>query len=254
MSAIALPGCVVVTGASRGIGAEIACGLAFRGVAVCINHRNSPNEAEALATQLRTAGASCAVVQADVADEAAVERLFAEAEAALGPIGGLVNNAGFVGQAGRRIDTIDIDTLRKSFEVNAIGPILCARAALKRISTRHGGKGGRIVNISSIAARVGSANDWVDYAASKGALDSFTLGLGREVAKEGVRVNGVAPGGVETEIHARAGAPDRLQRIAQATPIGRAARAEEIAQVALWLLLDAPDYVNATTIDVAGGL
>lgn len=247
-------GCAIVTGGSRGIGAEIVRHLGRRGIPVCINHRDSAREAQALASELSELECKSLVVQADVSDEAEVRRLFEECRTGLGPIWGLVNNAGFVGAAGRRIDTVDVATLRSSFEVNVIGPMLCAREAVKFMSTAHGGTGGRIVNVSSVAARTGSPNDWVDYAASKAALDAFTLGFGREVVKENVRVNGVAPGGVETEIHARAGAPDRLQRIAAATPIGRAARAEEIAEVVVWVLLDAPDYMTATTIDVAGGL
>jgi NAD(P)-dependent dehydrogenase (short-subunit alcohol dehydrogenase family) len=156
--------------------------------------------------------------------------------------------------AGRRIDTVDIETLRKTFDVNVIGPIVCAKEALTRLSTARNGPGGRIVNVSSIAARTGSPNDWVDYAASKAALNTFTLGLAREVAKEGIQVTGVAPGGVSTDLHAIAGAPERMDRMAKVIPMGRAAYPKEIAEVVVWALLEAPDYLTGTTIDVGGGL
>lgn len=253
MSAVA-GGAVVVTGGSRGIGAAIVRGLVARGIAVCIDHRDSAAEAEALAAELAAAGGDVSVVRADMASEAEIVALFRTAEERHGRLSGLVNNACFLGRSGRRVDEADGDVLRRSFLVNAVGPMLCAREFLRRASTRHGGSGGRIVNVSSIAARTGSPNDWVDYAATKAALDTFTLGLAREVATEGVNVSGVAPGIVETELHARAGAPDRLERFGSAVPMKRTGRAEEIAEVAVWLLLDAPDYVQGETIDVAGGL
>ncbi|MCP1336998.1 SDR family oxidoreductase [Futiania mangrovi] len=247
-------GAVVVTGGSRGIGAAIVRGLAARGVPVCINHRDSAADAERLRIEAEAMGAEASVIKADIGSEADIVALFEEAQQRHGRLWGLVNNAGFVGQAGRRVDEADARVLEASFRVNAIGPILCTREMLRRISTRHGGLGGRIVNISSIAKRTGSPNDWVDYAASKGALDTFTLGVAREVATEGVQVNGVAPGLVATEIHARAGAPDRIERMSAAVPMKRAGTPEDIADVAIWLLLEAPDYVHGTTIDVAGGV
>ena len=245
---------VLVTGGSRGIGAEIVRILAARQIPVCFNYTSREEEGRALANELSTSGSRFCMVQADVSDPDSVKRMFAQCDQALGRLGGLVNNAGFVGMAGRRIDTVDIETLRKTFDVNVIGPILCAKEALARLSTKHGGLGGRVINVSSIAARTGSPNDWVDYAASKAALDTFTLGLAREVAKEGIQVTGVAPGGVATNLHAIAGAPERLDRLATVTPMGRAAYPKEIADVVVWALLDAPEYLTGTTIDVAGGL
>jgi NAD(P)-dependent dehydrogenase (short-subunit alcohol dehydrogenase family) len=245
---------VIVTGGSRGIGAEIVRLLAARDIPVCFNYVTRPDEANALAQELNKKGHRFCMVQADVADPESVKRMFEQADQRLGQLGGLVNNAGFVGIAGRRIDTLDIETLRKTFNVNVIGPIVCAQEALKRLSTKHGRPGGRIINVSSIAARTGSPNDWVDYAASKAALDTFTLGLAREVAKEGIQVTGVAPGGVSTTLHAIAGAPERIERMAKIIPMGRAAYPKEIADVVVWALLDAPEYLTGTTIDVAGGL
>lgn len=245
---------IVVTGGGRGIGAAIVRALARRQVPVCLNYLSRSEEAEALAAELAGAGARCLAVRADIGDPAAVEHLFDRAERELGPIGGLVNNAGFVGRAKRRIDTVDVETLRRTFDVNVIGPMVCAQQALRRLSTVHGGAGGRIVNVSSIASRTGSPNDWVDYAASKAALNTFTLGLAREVAKEGVQVTGVSPGLVATELHALAGAPERVERLKQATPMGRAAEAGEIADVVVWALLEAPDYLTGSIIEVAGGL
>lgn len=245
---------VVVTGGSRGIGAAVVRALAGRGVPVCLNYAARSEDARALAAELAAGGARCIAVQADVGDPASIERLFEVAERELGPLGGLVNNAGFLGQAGRRVETVDVATLRRTFDVNVIGPMLCAQQALRRLSTSRGGKGGRIVNVSSIGSRTGSPNDWVDYAASKGALNTFTIGLARELAREGVQVTGVSPGVVDTGLHADAGAPQRLERLSQATPMGRPADPGEIADVVVWALLDAPDYLTGTTIEVAGGL
>lgn len=248
-------GAVLVTGASRGMGAEIARRLARRGVAVGVNHSASDAEAQALCNAIRAEGGRAIPLQADLADPEAITRMFAAMDAGLDmPLRGLVNNAAYTGQARRRVDQAEAAVLQRSFAVNAIAPFLCAREALARMSRRQGGRGGRIVNISSIGARTGSAGDFVDYAASKAALDTFTLGLAREVATEGVQVNGVAPGLVATDIHARAGDPSRLDRIAAAVPMGRAGRPEEIAEVVVWLLLDAPDYLHGASIPVSGGL
>lgn len=247
-------GAVVVTGASRGIGATIARRLAERGVAVCINHSESPAEANAVCLDITASGGRARVVQADLALESNVVQLFEQVDRHLGRLGGLVNNAAYIGRCGRRIDEADAATLQRTFAVNVIAPMLCAREALKRMSSRHGGSGGRIVNISSTASRTGSANDWVDYAASKAAINTFTLGLAREVAQEGVQVNGVAPGVVDTQLHERSGSPGRLTRIGKAAPMGRPGSADEIAAVVVWLLTEAPDYLHGTTIEASGGL
>lgn len=247
-------GAVVVTGASRGIGAAVARELAARGLPVCINHANSAGQAHEVFDAITAAGGRARVVQADLAYESDILRLFEQVDTHLGPLGGLVNNAAYVGRCGRRIDEADASVLRKTFDVNVIGPMLCAREALKRMSTRRGGKGGRIVNISSIASRVGSADDWVDYAASKAAINTFTLGLAREVARDGVQVNAVSPGIIDTAIHERSGSPGRLETIGAKTPMGRPGSAAEVASVVAWLMTQAPDYVHGTTIEVSGGL
>ncbi|MBZ1351078.1 SDR family oxidoreductase [Alcaligenaceae bacterium LF4-65] len=245
---------IIVTGGGRGIGAEVVEQLAKRDVPVCFSYVSRDSEANALVARLQAEGYQCAAIKADVGHPADIEKMFKFAQDKFGVLGGLVNNAGYVGQVGRKISNVDLETLHKTFDVNVIGPILCAQHALKQLSTAHGGKGGKIINVSSIAARTGSPNDWVDYAASKAALNTFTLGLAREVAKEGVQVIGVAPGGVATELHAQAGGPGRIEKFSTVTPIGRAAHPSEIADVVVWALLDAPCYITGTTIDVAGGL
>ncbi len=254
MSADGRAGAVLVTGASRGIGAEIARRLGKRRVPVCINHSNSDADAEAVAAGIIADGGEAIAVKADLADPLAVEGLFSLVDSRLGGLQGLVNNAAYAGRSGRRVDQCDSAVLAQTFGINVIAPFICAREALRRMSTRHGGQGGRIVNISSTAARTSGANDWVDYAASKAALDTFTLGLAREVAMESVRVNGVAPGLIETGIHERSGDPQRLARIATAVPAGRPGQPVEVAEVVVWLLLDAPDYVHGTTVVVSGGM
>lgn len=245
---------VIVTGGGRGIGAEVVERIARRGIPVCFSFISREAEANELVARLQAEGLKCAAIKADVGNPMDIERMFKFAEDKYGVLGGLVNNAGFVGKVGRKISNVDLETLRKTFDVNIIGPILCAQHALKQLSTAQGGQGGRIINVSSIASRTGSPNDWVDYAASKAALDTFTLGLAREVAKEGVQVISVAPGGVATELHAQAGGPGRIEKFSTLTPIGRAAYASEVAEVVVWALMDAPDYVTGTTVDVAGGL
>ena len=172
----------------------------------------------------------------------------------LGPIRGLVNNAGYVGRAGRRLKDANAQVIQKTFAINVIAPMLCTREAIKRMGTGVGQTGGRIINISSISSRLGGANDWVDYAASKAALNTFTLGAARELAGEGIRVNAVSPGVVETRLHADAGAADRLERLASLTPVGRHGQPTEVAQVVEWLLLDAPDYITGSNFEIAGGL
>lgn len=247
-------GAVVVTGGSRGIGAAVVRRLAARRVPVCFNYRESAVEAKALCDELEGMGGEVSAVQADLAEEGDIVALFARARQNHGALWGLVNNAGYVGSAGRRVDQADAAVLRASFMVNSVAPLLCSREILRHISRRHGGEGGRIVNVSSIATRTGSPNDWVDYAASKAALNAITLGLGREVASEGVSVNGVSPGVIDTEIHSRAGDPERVGRLTSLVPAKRVGLADDVAAAVEWLLLDAPDYIQATNIDVSGGL
>ncbi len=247
-------GAVIVTGASRGIGAAIALALARRGFPVCINHSNSAAQADEVCAAIAANGGTALVVQADLASEQQIVRLFEQVDRHLGRLYGLVNNAAYVGRCGRRVDEADAAVLHRTFSINAIAPFLCAREALKRISARKGGAGGRIVNVSSIASRAGSADDWVDYAASKAAINTFTLGLAREVASESVQVNGVSPGVIDTTIHARSGSPERLAVMGSKSPMGRPGLATEVADVVAWLIAEAPDYVHGTTIEVSGGL
>ena len=242
----------IVTGASRGIGAEIARGLAARGLAVVVNHRASPAEADAVVAAIRAGGGTAEACAADVADEAGVADLF-RAAAGLGRLSVLVNNAAWFGRVGRRVDETDRATVERTLQVNVLGPFLTCGAAVRAMSTRHGGEGGRIVNISSTAAERGSPNDWVDYAASKGALNVLTRGLALEVIREGVRVNAVAAGLTDTDSHARAGDAERVDRLSERVPMGRAATAAEIAGTVVWLALDAPDYMTGAILPVAGG-
>jgi NAD(P)-dependent dehydrogenase (short-subunit alcohol dehydrogenase family) len=243
---------LVVTGGSRGIGAA-TCRLAARqGWAVTINYRENANAAETLARDLVRDGGRAIAVQGDMASEADILGLFETAERELGPLGGLVNNAGITGTM-TRLDRAETAMLREVMTINVIAPFLAAREAVKRLSTRHGGTGGAIVNVSSAAARLGGPGEWVHYAASKGAIDTFTLGLAREVAGEGIRVNAVRPGLISTDIHAAAGDPSRLERLGPSVPIGRAGSAEEVAESIVWLLSPAASYVTGTVIDVTGG-
>jgi NAD(P)-dependent dehydrogenase (short-subunit alcohol dehydrogenase family) len=239
---------LIVTGASRGIGAEIARMAAARGYAVAINFSRHREGAEGLARKIPNAIA----IQADVSDDTQVRRLFETAERELGPIRALVNNAGITGGFSR-VDQIDAAQVSAMLAVNILGTMLCSREAVKRMSTRHGGPGGAIVNISSLAARVGGAGEWVHYAASKGAVDSFTIGLAREVAAEGIRVNAVSPGLIETGLHAANGAPDRLDRLAPSIPMRRAGTPAEVAEAVLWLLSAAASYVTGTILEAGGG-
>ena len=247
-----MAGTVIVTGGSRGIGAATAKLAAARGYAVCVNYRADAAAAEAVVRAVEQAGGRAAAVPADVAREEAVEGLFERAERELGPVTALVNNAGLAGLV-NRLEEAPAETIRTVVEVNLLGTIWCARAAVRRMSTRRGGPGGAIVNLSSGAATIGSPGEYVWYAAAKGGVDSFTLGLAKEVAGEGIRVNAVAPGFVETEIHAASGMPDRLAEDAPKVPIGRAAQPREIAEAILWLLSDAASYVTGTVLRVAGG-
>ncbi len=243
---------VLVTGASRGIGAATARLAGARGDAVCVNYLASPDAAEAVAAQVEDAGGRAMTFQADTASEDDVARLFAAVDERLGRLTGLVNNAGITGGA-RAVAEVDCEMLRRVFDVNVIGCFLCAREAVRRMSTMKGGSGGAIVNVSSMASRIGGAGEWVHYAASKGAVDSFTIGLAREVADEGIRVNAVGPGLIDTDIHAAAGFPDRMEKMAPTVPMKRGGSPEEVAETILWLMSEAASYVTGAIVPVSGG-
>ena len=243
---------LLVTGASRGIGAATARLAAIRGWDVAVNYTRDAAAAEAVAADVRAAGRRALVVQADVADEAQVLAMFAAVDRGLGVLRGLVNNAGVV-DLPQRVDQMSVARLKRMFDINVVGSMVCAREAVRRMSTRHGGAGGAIVNLSSAAAKIGSPGQYVDYAAAKGAIDTFTLGLAREVATEGVRVNGVRPGIIETDIHASGGLPDRAREMAPMVPMQRAGSADEVATAIVWLLSDEASYATGTVIDVTGG-
>jgi NAD(P)-dependent dehydrogenase (short-subunit alcohol dehydrogenase family) len=245
-------GTLIVTGSSRGIGAAVAKLAATRGFSVTVNYRSGKAEARALVEQIISTGGLAYAVQADVAREEDVIRLFQETEREFGPIKALVNNAAITGGFSR-VDSVTAETLAKVMAINVTGAILCAREAVRRMSTCHGGTGGAIVNISSRAAQTGSAGEWVHYAASKGAIDSFTIGLAREVATEGIRVNAVAPGLIETGLHAANGAPDRLNRLVPTIPMQRPGTPEEVAEAVLWLLSPAASYTTGAILEVGGG-
>jgi NAD(P)-dependent dehydrogenase (short-subunit alcohol dehydrogenase family) len=245
-------GTLIVTGASRGIGAAIANLAGERGFSVAVNFATGTAEAAAVVDQIVSAGGRAYAIQADVAREEDVVRLFGTAERELGPVNALVNNAGITGGFSR-VESVSARTLAQVMAVNVTGAFLCAREAVRRMSTRHGGTGGAIVNISSRAARTGSAGEWVHYAASKGAIDSFTIGLAREVATEGIRVNAVAPGLIETGLHAANGAPDRLDRLAATIPMQRPGTPLEVAEGVLWLLSPAASYTTGSILEIGGG-
>ncbi|GHO57364.1 SDR family oxidoreductase [Ktedonobacter robiniae] len=245
-------GSIIVTGASRGIGAAIARLAGAHGYPVAVNFTSDEVAAQEVVSHIVAAGGRAIAVQGDVAREEDVMHLFERAERELGPLQGLVNNAGITGGLAR-VEEISTEVLTRVLAVNVVGTILCAREAVRRMSLRHGGTGGAIVNISSLAARRGGAGEWVHYAASKGAIDSFTIGLAREVANEGIRVNAVAPGLIETDIHATSGAPDRPERLAPTVPMQRAGTANEIAEGVLWLLSSAASYTTGTILEIGGG-
>ena len=245
------PSVMVITGASRGIGAETARRAAARGHAICVNYRRDADAAEAVVATIRADGGTAHAVRADVSQPDDVERLFAAADA-MGTLAALVNNAGVL-EHQACMEDIDADRLRRVFATNAIGPMLCARQAVLRMSTARGGRGGGIVNVSSVAARTGAPGEYVDYAASKGAIDTFTRGLAAEVAAQGIRVNAVRPGFVHTGIHADGGEPGRVARLAPSIPMRRGGAPGEVAEAILWLLSPAASYCTGTCIDVAGG-
>ncbi|HSW07565.1 SDR family oxidoreductase [Aquabacterium sp.] len=243
---------LLITGAGRGIGAATALLMAGRGHDIAINYRRDAAAADALAQRIRAMGRRAITLPADVADEAAVHAMFRRIDEELGPLGGLVNNAGIVAMKAR-LDEMDIARWRRMLDINVLGTMLCSQLAVRRMSTRHGGTGGAIVNLSSMAAVLGSPGMYVDYAASKGAIDSFTIGLARELATEGVRVNAVRPGIIETEIHADGGEPDRAQTSAGLIPMKRPGRADEVAAAIGWLLSDEASYTTGAIVDVSGG-
>jgi NAD(P)-dependent dehydrogenase (short-subunit alcohol dehydrogenase family) len=245
-------GVVVITGGGRGIGAATARLAAERGYAVCVNFRSDAAAAGEVVAAARAAGANAVAVQADIAREADVIRLFDAATAELGAVTALVNNAGIL-ERQCRLDEMDAGRFERVFATNVMGALLCAREAVRRMSTRHGGRGGAIVNVSSIAATLGSPGEYVDYAASKGAIDTLTVGLAREVAEEGIRVNAVRPGVIETEIHASGGEPGRVERVKKAVPMKRGGQPEEVARAILWLLSPEASYCTGALIDVSGG-
>jgi NAD(P)-dependent dehydrogenase (short-subunit alcohol dehydrogenase family) len=242
----------LITGASRGIGAATALAAARAGYAVAVNYTANSLAADEVVRQIRAAGGTAITVQADVAQEDQVLAMFAKVDAKLGRLTALVNNAGVVDVA-CRVDAMSVARMQRMLATNVLGSMVCAREAVLRMSTRHGGAGGSIVNISSVAATLGSPGQYVDYAASKGAIDTFTVGLAREVAAEGVRVNAVRPGLIDTEIHASGGQPDRAHRLAAQVPMQRPGTAAEIAAAIVWLLSDQASYTTGAILDVGGG-
>jgi NAD(P)-dependent dehydrogenase (short-subunit alcohol dehydrogenase family) len=243
---------ILITGGSRGIGAATARMAAGRGYDVCLNYRTNKEAAERVVHQIEAAGTRGLAVAADVSVEADVVRLFDACDAAFGRLDALVNNAGIL-EKQMRLDGMDAARISRVLATNVIGPFICAREAVRRMSTKYGGGGGAIVNVSSGAARLGSPREYVDYAASKGALNSMTIGLSREVALEGIRVNAVLAGHIDTELHASGGEPNRLERVKDQVPMRRGGTAGEVAQAILWLLSDEASYVTGSLLDVAGG-
>ena len=249
-----MSGIMIVTGGSRGIGAATACLAAAQGYDVCINYVRDAAAAEGVAAKVRAAGRRAVVVQADVAKEGDIVRMFETADRELGRVTALVNNAAVVGKSRRRVETFSADDVNALLAANVTGAIICAREAIRRMSTKHGGSGGAIVNVSSASARIGAPNLWVDYAASKGALDTLTVGLSQEVAAEGIRVNAVRPGLIDTDIHAATGMPDRVERAEKQIPMKRAGTPEEVAATIVWLASPAASYVSGAILDVAGAV
>ncbi|MBE7367111.1 SDR family oxidoreductase [Ramlibacter pallidus] len=243
---------LLVTGGSRGIGAATAILAARKGYAVAVNFASNEAAAQDVVRAIAAAGGRALAVQGDVADEAQVLRMFADVDAKLGRLTALVNNAGVVDRA-QRVDEMDFGRLKRMFDINVIGSFLCAREAVKRMSTRHGGRGGAIVNVSSAAARLGAPGQYVDYAAAKGAIDAMTIGLAKEVGAEGIRVNAVRPGLIETDIHASGGLPNRVRDLQHQVPMQRGGTADEVAQAIVWLLSPEASYTTMSLVDVSGG-
>lgn len=246
-----MPGVLLVTGASRGIGAATARLAAQRGYAVCVNYLKNSDAAAAVVSDITGSGGRAMAVQGDVAVEGDVVRLFQSCDRELGPLDALVNNAGIL-EKQTRVDAVDAARLQRIFATNVIGSFICAREAVRRMSTKHGGRGGSIVNVSSGAARMGSPGEYMDYAASKGAIDTFTLGLAQEVAEEGIRVNAVRPGFIYTDIHASGGEPDRIERVKVRVPMKRGGTVDEVAHAILWLLSNEASFTSGALLDVAG--
>lgn len=243
---------VIITGSGRGIGAATAKLAAQRGWAVCVNYVSKPERAEQVVAEIRAAGGNAIAVQGDVARESDVIRLFESSDRALGSLGALVNNAGVIVKAGR-LENLDADTIRRVLDVNVTGTVLCAQQAARRMSTKQGGAGGVIVNVSSVAAVLGGANQWLHYAAAKGAVNTLTLGLAKELAPEGIRVNAVMPGLIDTEIHAEVGMADRLQKVLPQVPMGRIGTPQECAEAILWLMSGEAAYMTGAVLPLTGG-
>lgn len=243
---------MLVTGGSRGIGAAVAKLAASRGYAVAINYHSHADAARAVVAHIQRDGGRAIAIQADVSQEDQVVRMFRTLDDQLGPLDALVNNAGIL-EKQMRVDDMNAERLLRVLSTNVIGAFLCAREAVRRMSTRHGGQGGAIVNVSSAAARLGSPNEYVDYAASKGALDTLTIGLSKEVAPEGIRVNGVRPATIYTEMHASGGEPGRVDRLKSVIPLRRGGTVDEVAGAVMWLFSDEAGYTSGSFIDVSGG-
>ncbi|SKC80354.1 SDR family oxidoreductase [Pseudoxanthomonas indica] len=249
---MSLASVLLITGGGRGIGAATALEAARRGYAVAVNYRRNAAAAEQVVTEIRLAGGQAVAVAADVAVEAEVVALFEQVDRTLGPLTALVNNAGIL-ETQMRLESLDAARIQRILATNVTGTLLCCREAARRMSTRHGGKGGAIVNVSSVAARTGSPGEYVDYAASKGAVDTLTMGLAQELAGEGIRVNAVRPGFIYTDMHADGGEPGRVDRVKAFVPMQRGGQPEEVARAILWLLSDESSYTTGSFIDVAGG-
>lgn len=243
---------VIVTGGSRGIGAAIALSAADKGYQVCVNYHSNVEAAQDIVSQIKAKDGVAIAVQADMAREDDILRLFEQVDAELASLAALVNNAGIVDMKSR-VDGMSAERLTRMFAINVTGPFICAREAIRRMSTNHGGQGGGIVNISSVAARLGGPGEYVDYAASKGAIDAMTIGLSKEVAEEGIRVNAVRPGVIYTDIHESGGQPGRVDRVKSMIPMKRGGEAQEVADATLWLLSDEASYVTGALLDVSGG-
>ena len=243
---------LLVTGGSRGIGAATSRLAARQGWAVAVNYTANSLAADDVVREIRAAGGRAMAVQADVADEAQVLRMFEQVDAKFGRLTGLVNSAGVV-DVTARVEDMDVARWKRMFDINVIGTLICSREAIRRMGTRHGGSGGSIVNLSSAAARLGAPGQYVDYAAAKGAIDAFTIGLAKEVGADGIRVNAVRPGLIETDIHASGGLPNRVKDLQHQVPMERGGSAEEVAEAIVWLLSDAASYTTMSLLDVSGG-